>query len=130
MPAEFEFESVQVQPAHVSCATNQCSYGAGVVASDNEYIVVNGSKEMPIKTTLFCLRSIHVDFDNMDADVDLSDWIPANVMSGATITIRKIDSSPFKISYTDSTGVVYRYIDRQGEILTLQFFKPSIMRIL
>lgn len=66
-----------------------------------------------------------IDIGGMTSDVDLSSWMPAGVPDGAIISIRKIDSSGFKLIYTDRQGITYRFVDKRGELMTFIYEQPT-----
>lgn len=77
------------------------------VENDSLPIVVSGN-----------VSSLVVNLDNFDADINLTNQLPTNLKKGARCILRKIDTTGFKMTYSD--GVInYDFVDRQGEYLEL-----------
>lgn len=65
---------------------------------------------------------LYVDVVSMSADMELGEiQAPEGMSDGCMITIRKNDTSKFKIKLTDSAAVEYHYIDKKGETITLLY---------
>ena len=67
-----------------------------------------------------------IDITSMTGDVDLTSWMPTGVPDGAIISIRKAESSGFKIKYTDTRiGITYDFVDKKGETMTFIYEQPT-----
>lgn len=64
---------------------------------------------------------VMVDFIGLTADIDLSNWIPNSARSNAVFRFRKMDNTEYKITFTDEQGIVYNFVNRRGEFITLYY---------
>lgn len=62
-----------------------------------------------------------IDMDLSAGSVDLSTWQMAAAQGPITLRIRKIDASEHKITWTDHIGIVYDFVDRRGEFISLAY---------
>lgn len=65
--------------------------------------------------------TVIIDMDLSAGSVDLSDWRIAAAQGPVTLRIRKIDASEHKITWTDHLGIVYDFVDRRGEFISLAY---------
>lgn len=92
-----------------------------------EKLVMNAVVVDNVLPTMFTngTTELFLDISNMDSDVDLTSWLPTNLAKGARIRIRKIDNSPYKITFTDNV-LTYRFIDKKGEYIDLNWDGNSL----
>lgn len=57
-------------------------------------------------------------FSSMTADIDLTSYTPTGLGVGAIARFKKLDTSIFKIGFTDD-GVDYSFVDQRGEYMEL-----------
>lgn len=67
------------------------------------------------------LTHVFLDVDNMPADLDLTGWQPASSGDNLTIRVRKVDASPYKIIYTDTAGLSYKFANTKSEYIVLMW---------
>lgn len=71
---------------------------------------------LPITST--SVTNLKIDLTNFDQDITLTNQLPTNLKTGALVTVRKIDTTPYKITFND--GIInYSFINKQGEYLSL-----------
>lgn len=61
---------------------------------------------------------LFLNISGMTSDLDITNYTPTGLCKGAICRFKKIDTSPFKIGYTDG-GVDYSFVDRRGEYMEL-----------
>jgi hypothetical protein len=93
------------------------------VYADGNYIkqeefVISGADPLPVISN--DTKVAYIDIQAMTADYDITGWSASNLDGVCDIIIRKIDDSPYKITFSD--GVVdYKFIDLKGEYISLKF---------
>lgn len=85
------------------------------------YLVVDASTQV-LPTTFPSDSVLHlmIDVDNMTGDLDITGWLPTGLVDSATVSIRKVDTTPHKVIYDDGV-VLYNHVDRQGEVISFQY---------
>lgn len=64
------------------------------------------------------VKFVFIEIDNMNADLDLSSWVPTASADVLNIQFRKVDASSFGIVWNDPNGIPYPHVDRQGEFIS------------
>lgn len=60
-----------------------------------------------------------IDLDISGGDLDLTPWMLDPAQENIVVRIRKIDTSPNKLLWTDHLGIEYSFPNRRGEFITL-----------
>ena len=66
-----------------------------------------------------------VDLDTSAGDIDASGWQPTGLADRAIVQLRKLDRTASTISYTDSAGVAYTFVNRYSEFMTLMWLEAE-----
>ncbi len=70
------------------------------------------------------VNKLQLDFDDMSSDVNLSQWIPTGLIDGAIVSVRKVDTSDYKLLFSDSEGE-YSYLDTKLETILFVYFQAT-----
>lgn len=89
--------------------------GLPLTFEEQSFDVTNDSLPITVANNISVLN---VDFDNFDADIDLTGQLPTNLIKGSKVTLRKIDNTLFKILF-DEGVVLYDFINSKGDFITL-----------
>jgi len=66
---------------------------------------------------------VAIDLDLSGGGLDLTTWALADRQENVVVRVRKIDSTANRLTWTDHLGITYRFVDRQGEFITLLWSK-------
>lgn len=87
-----------------------------------EFFTINGGDAMP--NTFNGANSVYIDIDNMTSNISLDSYVQTGAIENAKFRFRKIDTSPFKITFND--GVVdYDFVNERGEFICLTWCNGS-----
>mgnify|MGYP000865044967 CR=1 FL=1 len=87
----------------------------------NEILTVNidmtAGDEIP---TVFAtnVKYAFIEIDKMNANFNLSAWLPVESADFFNIRFRKVDASSFGIIWNDPIGIPYPHVDRRGEFIS------------
>lgn len=64
---------------------------------------------------------VMVDADTTGGGINVTGWAPVGIADSTVVQIRKTDTSANSISFTDSAGVAYSFVNTRGEFITLMW---------